>query len=230
MLTADRLYQTTFLFHYRTTWSTVKTKITILISYVLIVSFQLYVHLGTDRLTRFHIRLYSGVILAVIFQLFSIFTYVVMFIVFIKSRRRAQPSQRVSIWRSFVRSNFALSVYLIASFILLVVVPYIIWSYITVKDEEDFYKILTMLYYRYDKSMVVPRAGSEGFQPVFLYVFYYFQISVAVSSRVDAFLYFFMQKNTRKLFMKKFCCCCRRRRRNPQAEELEMKVLNQQQQ
>lgn len=183
--TADRLCQTLFPFKYRSTWIARKTKIVLVVNWFLIIGSLLRL-----RLLHHHVYVlqsfpnHARAYFTFFYLLFSIITYFLMFVTYIKSRRNAQPTQQLSTWRIFRNSRFYFSFLLVGSFFVLTVIPWVCYFI----AEHTKYKAVW--------GRIIP----------------FITVTLYLSSTVDWVLYMYLQNQVREM-LSKMCSYCRRQRR-----------------
>ena len=186
LLTADRLMCILLGIRYPMYWSSKKTLVTImctwLISLTTIIAVCLYAntlhdHKSIGKLQRVIQILWATFALS--FLTFAIFSYAVMFQKFLLSRRSLTTSdtEPLSAWKTFRKSKFFVCVMLVSSFLVLWVLPTVI-----------------------NTIGSLPTALPERNSPILQYVL----ISVILSDTADGIIYVFLTPDVRNLLKKMF--------------------------
>ena len=133
---------------------------------------------------------FYGLVLCILFFVFSVVTYIVMFVYYVRSKRSSSSSHQSSL-ELFKHSNFHIAVLLISSFLVLTVIPLLILhTYYTILDVQ------------------VDRTLHK-----------FINILLSLSDTVDALIYVFLYSPVRKLIKTYFITWCSqlRQSRNSQA-------------
>ena len=160
LLTADRLCALLLLHQYRSVCTLQRVKIIIAITWFLCfcvnlpVSTAYYFSYGWNWLrnkgqpgaiiTRIQLT-FIPAILGILFLIFSTVAYIIMFSVYVRSRRRLQTTPE-SVLTAFVNSNFFTAVLLITSFLILMVTPALIHAYYDFTAKEMSVPLYTYIY------------------------------------------------------------------------------------
>ena len=130
LLTADRLAATVSHIRYRAICTVSRTKRAIVSTWVISFAMVSSIVLVSNKRGNWHdmesegsvLAWFNHVVLNIIFFLFAVISYIVMFIVFLRSARSSFPQEKNSILHMFKHSNFYIATLLTSSFLML-------WSY-----------------------------------------------------------------------------------------------------
>lgn len=212
-LTGDRLLHIALNLKYYRYWNVEKTKILIAVTWVvnilLSVGFAILMYYKFDYMRNEAqiskiMSVYVMTALYSFYLLFALFSYMSMFIRYVKSQRQVRrlahsnSEENNSILSVFVKSKFFLSVILIASYLVLTVLPCLVRS---------------LWYISFPGTMTYAMTA-------------YYLFSTRLSHTADAFIYTFMQKRVRELLWKKMKCSCFRFNNGKDLDAGEMRLLS----
>ena len=142
LVTGDRLVATMLTLKHRLHWTVGRSKLLVrstwIVSWLVVfpLSSALYFSYGWKWLQQRGITLlvlhHVPSLLNLFFFIFALTSYITMFVVFIRSRRSFNGENHTSIFQLFRRSKFYTSVLLVASFLVLNVVPSLVSSSATI--------------------------------------------------------------------------------------------------
>ena len=184
-ITGDRILHVSLNMKYSLYFSKRKTYIIITTTWIITLAISIglgiFPYSPISMLINQIIVVYLLPVLTVIFAIFALTTYAIMFIKHVKPQRRFNRSTS-SIITIFVNSQFFVSVLIIASYLVLTVLPALMQSFMA-----DLYE------YGWVSK-------------------YYTRHSLCFSTTVDPLIYIFLQKKVRKLFFQKVLCCFKSKR------------------
>ena len=143
LITADRLTAGILNVRYSSVCTTFRTKIVIssswFLSFVLIPSILVAVYGTTDYASMkeafHHYFTCAGKVLHTSFFLFSVTTYITLFVIFLRSKRRTNFSHQSS-FSILTHSNFHVAMLLVASFLVFQGIPGIMWVYVRLTQKD----------------------------------------------------------------------------------------------
>ena len=182
--TGDRLLHIVLHARYEAYWSVKKTCIllsctwtcNIVISAVF--SLSLYFRRESFMYYAHIVIIYVPMFLYVIYMIFALTAYTIMFAIYVRSEKRRKVRRRPSVYRIYVESRFFIAVILIASYLILTVLPSVVKTVWTIV--------------------------SEGNTPMWFVSICL--ISTRLSHSFDAVVYIFLQKKVRNVWKRRLCC------------------------
>ena len=134
LITADRLLAGVLTIRYKVVCTLSQAKRIVITSWcfwLIVVPSTILISYGCGRSATmskaYHVlEWFYGLGLNSFFLAFATITYITLFVIFVRSRRRFS-SQQQSVWHMFKNSNFYIAIILISSFLVFMVVPYIIY-------------------------------------------------------------------------------------------------------
>ena len=183
-ITNDRLLAVTKNIQYRFVWNIHRTKVLIIGSWcisllIVLPSFTIvyFVH-GVHDLLGDILLYYIPTILNVVYLGFAAATYLIMFRKYISSRRLVRKkSKDSSVFNMFRQSKFFVSVLLIASFLVLTVVPYLIIFICNLNGT-----VLSKSFYIYSNTCILLGDTLDAI----IYIFTYIPVSRLLKRRVKS--------------------------------------------
>ena len=183
LLTADRLAASLLSIRYNSMCTAFRAKVAILFTWFIshlgipLIFGTLYITCRHDVILNAldYVSKYLVSAFCLLFFLFASTSYIIMFYVFVRSRRSTCQDQQQSVFKMFTRSKFYIAIVLISTFLLLAVIPRLLYCFIHQHDSEP-YKIIKYILY----------------------------IVASISDTTDAFIYIFFYTPVQKLMIKNF--------------------------
>ena len=193
LITADRLAAAMLKLRYRIVCTLHRAKMAILCTWcvppvmLLPLVVSTYLRHGYDKMEEVVVHIHSILLplLFFVFFLFAVTTYLLIFIVYVRSRRRSTAAQ-LSVPQLFTRSRFSVALLLVSSFLLLTVVPELVYFTMSLKKFRMDFDIL---------FFIIPNVSDTT--DAFIYIIMYAPIRKLLISNLRRVLMWFESDDRR---------------------------------